>query len=520
MLERVFDFAIVGSGPSALSAISQIPTGKKVLVVDRGLDIPKEILDSQEVFRREFSLQDKRNRRNVKNIDKSTWDLKTYWGSDFIYEPKDNLPYESRAKGGFSNVWGATCFPPPLKIINQLNESTRTNYLEFLKFIERMIDVSWCGNPAECYPRCGNENSYLQEIFHLGKCQEFVGQKEFHESSVYWEPTRLGVSKKVISRDGLEFRDCVDCGACQIGCPFGIVWNSWPKFRGEMLRLGATYIQGNLVSFREIERKVEIAISSGSKITQKYINRLLLTGGVLSTSKILIRSNYIAEAKIRDSQTAVVYGFTKVQKDNKNNFNNLNFPRVSFLFDLKSATLGLQLYLISDYILRRGTGNISMPDFMYKWLRKFLQNWMFVGLVYFDSNVSSSIKIIRNKISIIRSDKRVRDKMYKQMRKQFRILGIRLGRFRREMSVGGGYHFMGNFFPGNFWKNENLLMNNGFQKLTELSSISETSRVHILDASIQTHMPTGSVTVGVMAQVALLTKKIVDFDEQAVKFSD
>lgn len=516
MLDRVFDFAIVGSGPSALAAISQIPTGKKVLVVDRGLEIPKEVLDSQEAFRRQISRQDKRSQRVLKSVDKSTWDLKTYWGSDFIYEPREKLPYESRVKGGFSNVWGATCFPPPMKIINQMNDSTKTTFLEALEFIERMIDVSWCGNSADCYPQCATENSYLQEIYYLGKCQGFVGQREFHGSSVSWEPTRLGVSKKVISRDRPSLSECVDCGACQLGCPFGIVWNSWPRFQQEILRLKATYLQGNLDSFTEIEGKVEISITSPSNVSSEYTNRLLLTGGVLSTSEILLRSDRIVEAKIRDSQTAFVYGFSKIRKDSRNRFDNLNFPRVSFLFESTSSSVGLQLYPVSDYILRRGSGVLPVPNFAYQFLKEILQKWMFVGLAYFDSNVSSSIRIRKGELSIIRSKKRIRTRIYKEMRGKLRFLGICLGRFRREMTVGGGYHFMGNFFPGNFWKNERLLIDDGFQKLTELSSFSDLSRVHILDASIQTHMPTGSVTVGVMANVALLTKKIIDIDEQAI----
>ena len=353
-----FDILIVGSGPSALAAIRQLPQGLRVLVLDRGHTIPDSVLDIQNRYRNVQKLYTEKVKSSAQNFpfltDKNSDRLKSYWGSEFPYLTSElGPPYESKSQGGFTSVWGATCFPPTRKMLNKLDAATLTEFTMAQSELEEFIDVSWSGSNTDCYNPCQTRNNLLCNGSMFEGHITATGEKSTSKGKIYWETSRLAVSTLNQIKQKYPEVGCLNCGQCQSGCPFGLVWNSWFDFKEELLRLGATYLKANLNSAKDLGDFVQVDYQDTKMMSSVMVKRVFLTGGPLSTSRILIRSGIVNELHLIDSQTSMVMGLSLRKKLLMRKDHNVSFPDTSFLYVNQDYELALQSYTFSPYILSR-----------------------------------------------------------------------------------------------------------------------------------------------------------------------
>jgi hypothetical protein len=510
-----YDYVLLGSGPTALAALRKLPIHSRIVVIDRGLEVPDEVKIAQNKFRESISSHDKY--RGVDSVEplneKSTFDVKTYWGSDFLYKDIDgNLPFESQALGGFTKVWGATCFPASLRVLNRLTRESRIDYSREISELEGYIDISWAQESAECYSPSSSNNNFLMRrntfYSNLGRSGKLTGPK----GTLFWEQTRLAISMTSQSKS-LDMKiGCVNCGMCQLGCPYGLSWDSSYAMKHEINIRESHYIIGDVKKIYECNEKVVVTFKEGDRESQIMGKRFLFTGGTLSTSKILINSNIMIQDKIHDSQTVAILGISLKGRSVLKDFNNVTFPEMSFLYQDKAHEIAIQLYSLNTYIADRISKFLAMLMFRQKVVNWIIQRFFFIGLLYFDSNLSGSISIDKTGLNAHQGKIRESKKMFSQVKSLLRKKSLYILPISRNFKVGGGYHFMGNYFPADTWSNEQALFRRGFTKLTKLGGLSSNSRIHLVDGSVQGFLPTGSVTLNSMAFTSILVKRIVDFD--------
>jgi len=511
-----YDVLIVGSGPSALAAIRQLPHGLRVLVLDRGHTIPNSVLDIQNRYRNAQTSNAENEKNRARNLipgaSKNNYRLKSYWGSEFPYLTSElGPPYESKSRGGFTSVWGATCFPPTRSVLNNLDAATFAEYSAALSEIEKLIDVSWSGSNTNCYEPCNTRNTLLCEGSMFEGNMAASGERlDLNGGHVYWEVTRLAVSKLNQKKQKNPEDGCLNCGQCQNGCPFGVVWNSWFDFEAEVLRLGATYLRANLISAKDLGEFVQVEYQDTEMTSSVMTKRVFLTGGPLSTSRILLRSGIVNSLHLVDSQTSMILGLSLRKRLVKRKHHNVSFPDTSFLYVNQGYEVALQSYYFSPYILSRLVQLPSVMNKISQIILKFLQKFLFVGLLYFDSSMSGRLELDSSgRSSFVRGNDFLQKKIAKGFRRDMKKFGLFFIPKLISLPVGGGYHFMGKFFPSNFWINEKALEDQGMTKLSRLATFQGAERIHLLDGSILGHLPTGSVTLSSMATTTTLVKRIL-----------
>ncbi len=510
-VDEKYDYVLVGSGPSAFAAISRLPTGVKVLVIDRGIEKPKGVRKAQENFLSVYPAKiNKLNAKATESKRKSSFDVKKYWGSDFVYNVDfSTVPAESQSKGGFTNVWGATCFPATKELTRRFTRECQVAYMEHVSILEKALNVSWAQENSNCYPPCATKNTFLNErnsfLSHLGRAGD-ISDGSFELS---WEQTRLAVSAPGKHGTSVQKSDCINCGLCQTGCPIGFTWNSWFNFEKEMNRLSCEYLVGNVETIEEFQSETWVTFTHEKQKAKVKSRRVLLTGGVLSSSRILLNSGKIMETSIHDSQTIAFAGFSPKRRVINSKLSNVSFPEMSFLFRNSKNDIAFQIYSFNQYIAERASPLFAKTLFKNKSVQSFLQRFFFVGLGYFDSNLSGQITVKRHGLKVSKGKAKLRSSLYKDSRKKLKLISLYLSPIFKSLKVGGGYHFMGNFFPDGIWKDEEYLTGMGMMKLTALASFSEDSNIHLVDGSIQGHLPTGSVTLNSMAITSLVVDRIV-----------
>jgi ferredoxin len=331
-----------------------------------------------------------------------------------------------------------------------------------------------------------------------------------NEEHIYWEVTRLAVSILNQRKQKSPGDGCLNCGQCQNGCPFGVVWNSWFDFQVEVLRLGATYLRANLISAKDLGKFVKVDYQEAEIISSVMIKRVFLTGGPLSTSRILLRSGIVESLHLVDSQTSMIMGISLRKKLLMRQHDNVSFPDTSFLYINKGNELALQSYSFSPYILSRLLPQPLATSKPLQKILKFLQKFLFVGLLYFDSSISGRLELDSSgRSNFVKGNDFLQKKIYKNFRYHMKKFGLFFIPKLKSLPVGGGYHLMGKFFPSNYWINEKTLEDQGMTKLSRLATFQGAERIHLLDSSILGHLPTGSVTLSSMATTTTLVKRIL-----------
>lgn len=309
---------VIGSGPAGVSAaVALIRRGERVTMLDAGLRLEPErerlLLRMSATDPAGWSAADVAAVKENMSSGAGGIPLKYIAGSDFPYRGADEkLPRDARnvgllpsfGRGGFGNVWGAAILP--------YADSELTGWPlrpgELAPHYEAVL--SFMGMSAE--------HDDLEERFPLyaekfdaprvsRQAEALLADLDRNRDALRARGFRYGRSRLAVSARNGEGRECVACGLCMYGCPYGVIYNPATTLRELMRERRFTYRPGVVVErFREVGGEVRISARpwSGGEAVEFVGSRLYVAAGVLSSTKLFLESTaaYGHELSIKDSQ--------------------------------------------------------------------------------------------------------------------------------------------------------------------------------------------------------------------------
>ncbi len=307
---------VVGSGPAGVAcAQALVNRGLPVTMLDAGVELEphlKNVVD--DLGSKPRSEWDPKAVESVRRPIKLTshgisW--KSSFGSSFPYRDAPiHIPIEGRgveavtslAKGGLSNVWGATALPYrasdlaewPIEIAELApHYEAATRILGVVGQRDRMEAEFPLYGLTEQPLRSGRQASAL--LADLESCASTL-----RAGGYLFGHSRLAVAAS----------DCVYCGLCQYGCPYRLVYNAASTLERLRERGSLRYIPDVIVE-RVDESGDSVRISGWSRSTGERLaykgSRVFLACGALPTTKILLTSldAYDKALTMLDSQSFI-----------------------------------------------------------------------------------------------------------------------------------------------------------------------------------------------------------------------
>ena len=311
---------VVGSGPAGLSsARALLASGFEVTMLDAGMELEP---GTGEIVRRlAASAPD----------DWSAWDIerlragpmpssrgippKRIYGSDFPYRSAGVHPLidgspevgarPSYARGGFSNVWGAGVLPYTDDELDGWPVSRTDLAPHFRAVLDVMPLAGHRDSLEEAFPLYTDRLN----ILHMSRQAEcFLADlehcsAELRQRGFAFGRSRLGVRSHAL-RDATE---CVHCGLCLHGCPYGLIYNTASTLRSLISEVPKfRYVPGVIVHrVRQAGDSVTIEGADLEGNPRSFVgSRAFLACGALSTTRIVLESLgiYDTPLPLRDSQ--------------------------------------------------------------------------------------------------------------------------------------------------------------------------------------------------------------------------
>ncbi len=495
---------VIGSGPSSAAAVLGLHhSGNSVVVMDVGHDLPiekKEQISSlskkqaRHWTESSFGLQ-------AEELDSAGVGSKLIFGSAFPYaktnQKKDGcICHESHAKGGLSNVWGATFLPFSKVEQSFWNEDF---YSEMQEAYSTILDQ---------VPSIGNINDELSDWYPNYKETEafpvsrplsklFKKVKRLNKSS---NSFRLGLSRLAINQA------CILCSQCLSGCIYGQIFQSYENLLAPLLESSdsISYFSGlTLLHFKEKDNTVTCLFTNGDGDEVTVVaEHLFLGAGVIATSRIMLSSvNELKSITVRDSQTIfvpMVHPF-KQHADSRG----ISLSNLVVAFSTGQGFLNqAQLYPYDgsfEYRLRRLYSNIPIPNFAFKIAGLILKRAL-VAIVYLDQDQSNSIEITQDEYDpkFLRLRKIDNSKLKSSINISLRSLRsylfmrkfILLPKLKQVLRAGEGVH-LGASFP---------ITDESTNSTSDLlGRPCSLSNVYLIDGSSLPRIPAGPVTLTIMA---------------------
>ncbi|TMV08442.1 GMC family oxidoreductase [Ruegeria sediminis] len=282
---------VIGSGPSALATVEGIlEKGRKVTVVDAG-----EKLEANRAALRDAlgatkpdgwdddTLAELRSRQH------DITDSVARFGSRFALRSRDDVVFpanpnvvlqSSRAFGGLSNVWGAAVLPwAPGDL------------------------AGWPIAPADLQPHYTAIGSIVSIAGSAASFDDILATGDLPLArrlpATRQAEALLRRLKPTTTQGGAQFwpgparqaagPDCLACGLCLYGCPYGQIFNSSEKMAAHLREGRIEYQQAEVVRIRESGEGVTLDIADGRPpITGA---RVFVATGVLETARLMFESD-------------------------------------------------------------------------------------------------------------------------------------------------------------------------------------------------------------------------------------
>jgi choline dehydrogenase-like flavoprotein len=219
--------------------------------------------------------------------------LKLAYGSDFAYRDPVGLPTEvtgaqakpSYARGGLSNVWGASVLPYRAEDLAGWPVTAGELAPHYRAALELMPFAARRDGLAEHFPlhheHPGQLEPSLQAAALLTDLESNAA--ELARSGVSFGAARLAV----------KAAECVRCGNCMYGCPYELIYNSGQTLEQLCLNPRFSYRPGVFVeALSEQGGAVEIRgreLDGGGPIRLRG-ERVFLGTGVFSTARVMLTS--------------------------------------------------------------------------------------------------------------------------------------------------------------------------------------------------------------------------------------
>jgi len=506
----MFDYILIGSGPSSIiSATELVKANKKVCILDYGKKANKSAEDRiNQIIFNDPDLNNPSSINQIKSFSKSkNYEEKKKFGDNFMYEKnissnKINLK-SSLAKGGHSNVWGASC---RIYDDNQFKE-WGLNYSDFSKSYDFILNkyknffsnTNIIKNFEEDYSdQDVINNMKIKPIFKNILINCIKNKKEILEKKIMFSISSLMINNK-----------CNNCGLCMYGCPYDYIYNSANEVNG-LEKIGLKYIDNTEVISFEINNEV-IKVKCLDVISKKKnffsTKKLLIAAGPINSAKIILNS----ERKIDSCEFLETPFYYFPIFNFKNKQINQGKALSDFYFNFSSnnhySEAFIELFAFNDYFLKI----LEEKYFYFKLVPNFVLENIFKKMIIACCFLHSDFS---HKLIMKKENNNFDYKINENNKQQLKINEIitRLTIIEKLIDIkifskpifknpfGKSFH-IGSSFPMNDSINPN--------STDYLGSLKNFSNVHIIDSSIIPKIQPNTFTLGTMVNAHRITLELL-----------
>ena len=477
-------FVVVGSGPAGVAcAHALLQRGAKVTMLDAGLDLESDrkaqVAALRSVPHDRWSAESLRFLHDGVSVEAGGIPLKMAYGSSFPYREPVDLPLSaegaegkpSYARGGFSNVWGASMLP------------------------FRSEDIAgWPITAADLEPhyRAVLElipNSELKASAQAGALLRDLGSAK---TAFQFSPSRLAVDPK-----------CVRCGLCLYGCPYGYIYNSADTLSALRADRNFTYRPGVVVQrVTEASSHVELSGVTVDRETPfaMSVDRAFLACGVFSTARILLASVEAFGETVRAADNCYFLLPLLRYRNQKDVRREALHTLAQVFLELHDDAIGrhtvhLQVYTYNE-LLRQQIRNMVGPLAPLAEGAVLGRLLLIQGYLHSDLSPSINVSLDRDGTLSLTGEPNARtkpalDALRKRMWSERSALrAFPVARAMRVGKPGRGFH-TGGTFP--------MRAQPGRLETDVDGRLRGFSRLHVVDASVFPSLPATTITLSVMA---------------------
>jgi choline dehydrogenase-like flavoprotein len=285
-------FVVVGSGPAGVAcAHALLSKGARVTMLDAGLDLESDrkaqVANLRSTPRERWDRDSLRFLHDGVTVEASGIPLKMAYGSSFPYRAPATLPIAtdgtegkpSYARGGLSNVWGASMMPFRTEDMTGwpiTAQDLEPHYRAILELIPYSARKDLLADTFPLY------SDHARELKISAQAEALLHDLGAAPTAVQFGASRLAVDAS-----------CVYCALCVYGCPFGYIYNSSATLEQLRKHPAFTYRSGILVErVTEAASHVELSgvVIAGGTPFEISVDRAFLACGVFSTARILLTS--------------------------------------------------------------------------------------------------------------------------------------------------------------------------------------------------------------------------------------
>jgi choline dehydrogenase-like flavoprotein len=305
-------FAVIGSGPAGIAcARGLLDRGARVVLLDAGIAIEPEkervVAPLRTQPREAWSDEALALLRSGVQPKASGLPVKLVYGSDFAYQKAESaLGIErtrvdcvpSFARGGMSNVWGASILPYRDEDIDDWPvraAALAPHYRAVLSFVPHSASVDRLDALFPTYSECRGTVAASRQAVDLLKDLE-ASASDLARAHVTFGRSRVAIDPA-----------CIRCGLCMYGCPKELIFNAATELARLADRPGFSYRPGLVVErLRESGGEVVIEARSleGGAREEIRAERAFVGCGPLGTTRLMLASleAFDREVILRDSQ--------------------------------------------------------------------------------------------------------------------------------------------------------------------------------------------------------------------------
>lgn len=225
--------------------------------------------------------------------------MKPAYGSDFAYRDPMGQPMASDgaygkpsfARGGLSNVWGASVLPYRTEDMSDWPITAGDLAPHYRAVLAMMPFSGRHDRLEERFPLYHDDPGTLGGS---SQAEALLRDLELNASKLSARGVRFGASRLAVQAAGAGGTPgCVHCGMCLYGCPYAFIYNSahtLEKLRGDK---AFTYRPGVVVEhLEEVSSQVEVTGRNldGAQSFQMRADKVFVACGVLSTARLMLAS--------------------------------------------------------------------------------------------------------------------------------------------------------------------------------------------------------------------------------------
>jgi len=514
---------IVGSGPAGSAcAHALLDRSEAVLMVDGGLELEqtqKGLLDNLAGGYEEKSFSELAAFQSNVTVTSKGIPIKLMHGSNFPYREADqHLGLElvgadtssSLAVGGLSNVWGAAILPYLQHDIANWPISCAdlaTHYEAVVGITGLSGRVDGLAKKFPLYTATPNQLNSSSQASALLNNLDSIKAKLDHEGIAY------GASRLAIRPSKTGGMDCIYCGRCLYGCPYGCIYSSSDDLPGLRSRgLGSFQYKSNTVIESIHESKLGVVASGYDRVSKAPVTfeaeRVYLGAGVVPSTKIMLKSMgaYEEPVEILDSEY-FLFPVLTLAGDKNASLEKLHTLAQIFLEiqdeEISAHTIHLQLYTFNDIIVKTLHEKFRLLPILRQVLVNNLQHRLLIIQGFLHSADSGRIKVQLKQNKATHLDrftvegvpnpvaKKVVDKVIDKLSRSLRGIGLFPIKQALEITVPGRGHHYGGSFP--------MRAAPGAKESDIAGRVQGFSRTHLIDASVFPSIAATTITLTTMA---------------------